>query len=75
MITKSLASRYAPTGTDSKTGNPNAPGFPEWPAYYARTDQWLELGRTIRVRPVGPQLQVLEQIMQQVFAEEGKSGL
>ena len=59
----------------AKTGNPNAPGFPEWPAYDARTDQWLELGRTIRVRPVGPQLQVLEQIMQQVFAEEGKSGL
>ena len=59
----------------AKTGNPNAPGLPEWPAYNARSNQWLELGRTIRLRRAGPQLQVLEQIMQQVFAEEEKSGI
>ncbi len=59
----------------AKTGNPNAPGLPKWPAYDARSNQWLELGRTIRVGPVEPRLQVLERIMQQVLAEEGKSGL
>jgi para-nitrobenzyl esterase len=59
----------------AKTGNPNASGLPEWPAYKASSNQWLELGRTIRLRPTGPQLPVLEQIMQQVFAEEEKSGI
>jgi len=53
----------------AKTGNPNAPGLFDWPAYDARVDQYLDLGRTIRVRPVAPQLHSLENIMNQVFAE------
>ena len=59
----------------AKTGDPNAPGLTEWPAYSNRSNQWLNLGRTIRLGPVEPRLQVLKRIMQQVLAEEAKSGL
>jgi para-nitrobenzyl esterase len=52
----------------AKTGNPNASGLFDWPAYDARVDQYLDLGRTIRVRPVAPQLHSLEQIMNQIFS-------
>src|SRR5258705_7444594 len=52
----------------AKTGNPNAPGFFGWPAYDARRDQYLDLGRTTRVRPVAPQLHSLEHIMNQIFS-------
>jgi para-nitrobenzyl esterase len=31
------------------TGNPNGEGLPEWPAYETESDQYLELGDTIRV--------------------------
>jgi para-nitrobenzyl esterase len=50
----------------AKTGNPNAPGLPVWPAYDARTDQSFELGRTIGARPIAPQLRALENIMKQI---------
>jgi para-nitrobenzyl esterase len=53
----------------AKTGNPNAPGLPEWPPYDLRSDQCLDLGRAIHVLPVAPQLRILEHIMNQVFAE------
>jgi para-nitrobenzyl esterase len=53
----------------AKTGNPNAHGLPEWPAYGPRSAQRLELGRVVRVRPIAPQLPVLEHIMNQIFAE------
>ena len=53
----------------AKTGNPNAPGLFGWPAYDARVDQYLDLGRTIRVLSVAPQLHILEHIMNQIFAE------
>lgn len=56
----------------TKTGNPNAPGLPGWPAYGARSDQCLELGRTIRVRPVEPQPSALDQIARRIFAEAMK---
>ena len=55
----------------AKTGNPNTPGLPGWPHYDAHSDQCLELGRTIRLRPVAPQLQIIEHIMKQVFAAIG----
>jgi para-nitrobenzyl esterase len=57
----------------AKTGNPNAPGLPEWAAYDARVDQKLDLGRTIRARPIAPQFHTLEHIMNQIFAETGKA--
>ena len=52
----------------ARTGDPNAPDLPAWPQYDAHSDQCLELGRTIGVRPVAPQLQIIEHIMKQVFA-------
>jgi para-nitrobenzyl esterase len=58
----------------AKTGNPNAPGLPEWPTYDAGLAQCLELGRTVRVRQVEPQLRTLEQIMRRVFGEAAPPG-
>jgi para-nitrobenzyl esterase len=57
----------------AKTGNPNATGVPNWPPYDARSGQWLEIDRTIEVRPVKPQLQTLEKIMRQVLGENAQS--
>jgi carboxylesterase type B len=57
----------------AKTGNPNAPGLPLWPAYDASPDQTLELGRTIQTRLIAAQVQGLERIMKQVFAETGQT--
>jgi para-nitrobenzyl esterase len=53
----------------AKTGDPNVAGVPQWPAYHARKDECFELGRTIGGRPVAVQLQALERIMKQIFAE------
>jgi para-nitrobenzyl esterase len=52
----------------AKTGNPNSAGLPEWPACNARADQVLELGQTVRMRPINPNLLTLEHIMLQVQA-------
>jgi para-nitrobenzyl esterase len=56
----------------AKTGDPNAPGLPHWPAYDAREDRHLDLGRTIRIHPVAPQVHMLEHVMSQIFAETSK---
>lgn len=53
----------------AKTGDPNAPGLPVWPAYNPRASELMDLGRTIRVRVVPPRLRVLKHIMNQIFAE------
>jgi para-nitrobenzyl esterase len=53
----------------ARTGNPNAPGLPRWPAFDAHAEQCFELGRKIQVRSVAAQVQSLERIMQQIFAE------
>jgi para-nitrobenzyl esterase len=55
----------------AKTGDPNAAGVPEWPAYDAHADQCLDLARTIGARPVPhlAQLLVLEHIMKRIFAQ------
>ena len=34
----------------ARTGNPNRTGLPEWPAYGATEDQYLDLGRTIQLK-------------------------
>jgi len=36
--------------TFAATGNPNATGLPEWPAFDREADQALEIGETIQVR-------------------------
>jgi len=33
----------------AKTGNPNKEGLPEWPAYDAATDQYIEFGEVVKV--------------------------
>jgi para-nitrobenzyl esterase len=53
----------------AKTGDPNAPGLPVWPAYDRRTKEYFELGRAIHVHPIASQIQVLERIMNQIFSE------
>lgn len=35
----------------AKSGDPNGPGLPKWPAYKKDEDTWLELGTPIRPRP------------------------
>jgi para-nitrobenzyl esterase len=46
----------------AKTGNPNAPRLPAWPAYNSGLDQCMDLARTIRVRsiPDKGQFRILE---------------
>jgi para-nitrobenzyl esterase len=56
-----------------KSENPNARGLPAWPAFDPRSGQCLELGRTIRVRPVNARLKDLETIMRQVLKEAANS--
>lgn len=68
-IEKELGNRMRAYWTQfAKTGNPNAPGLPEWPAYAAQPDQCFELGRTIGIQPVSRRVQTLAHIMDQVFA-------
>jgi para-nitrobenzyl esterase len=59
----------------AKTGNPNAHGLSEWPAYDERRDQRLELGRAIRLAPVSPPIHSLDYIMNQIFGENGNAQL
>lgn len=57
-----------------KTGNPNAPGLTNWPAYDNRASHWLLLGRRIEMRPIGTQLHGLSQIMLEVLDSSVKTG-
>ena len=58
----------------AKTGNPNAKGVTKWPAYDARADQSLELGREIRIHPTTERVRVLGHIQQLVLGETGNAG-
>jgi para-nitrobenzyl esterase len=51
----------------ARTGNPHAPRSPNWPVFDDRAPQYLELGRTIGVRPVTPRIHGLAEIMRQVL--------
>jgi para-nitrobenzyl esterase len=58
----------------AKTGDPNAPGLLDWPAYEPTREQVIQLGRTVNVGPLmhAAQLRVLEQIMNQILADTPK---
>jgi para-nitrobenzyl esterase len=53
----------------AKTGDPNSPGLPNWPAYNSRSDQVLDLGRDIRLSSIDPKLHVLEKIMPPILSK------
>jgi para-nitrobenzyl esterase len=55
----------------AKTGDPNAAGIVEWPAYDAHSGQCLDLGRTVRTSsvPHAARLLFLEHIMKLIFAD------
>ena len=50
----------------AKTGNPNAPSSLNWSDFDDRANQYLELGRKIRLRTVTPRIHALAQIMRKV---------
>jgi para-nitrobenzyl esterase len=50
----------------AKTGDPNTPAAPRWPPYNGRTDQYLDLGPAIQLKPVESRIHTLEAIMKQV---------
>jgi para-nitrobenzyl esterase len=53
----------------AKTGNPDAANVPDWPAYDEQSDQYLDLGRTIRLRPASQRVHTLAKVMKQVLAD------
>jgi para-nitrobenzyl esterase len=57
----------------ARTGDPNSPGIPKWPSYDVQSDQCFELGHTIRIHPIAPEIRSLEHIMNEVFAEIGRN--
>jgi para-nitrobenzyl esterase len=56
-----------------ETGDPNASGLPRWAAYNERSDEWMELGRTIRETPVAARVRRVEGIMLEVLGDTAKT--
>jgi para-nitrobenzyl esterase len=54
----------------AKAGNPNTPRSTNWPVFDDRADQYLELGRTIRVQTVTPKIQGLGKIMHKILGRQ-----
>jgi para-nitrobenzyl esterase len=71
---KRLADRMRTFWTQfAKTGNPNAPGGREWPAYDTHLEPYLDLGNPMGIATVPAKIQVLARIMQQIFRETGSA--
>jgi para-nitrobenzyl esterase len=53
------------------TGDPNGPGLPKWPAYDAKTDLCLEIGRVMRAVPVPhrDKYKVMDEVLRKRLAE------
>jgi para-nitrobenzyl esterase len=53
----------------AKTGDPDVPGNPQWPNFDLHRNQCFELGRKMGVRPISPQILLLEHLMDQILGE------
>ena len=52
----------------AKTGNPNGPGLPEWPAYQPKTDMLMDFtatGPVAKADPLKDRLDLVEQLAEQ----------
>jgi para-nitrobenzyl esterase len=57
----------------ARTGDPNSLGLPVWPVYEEDAAKSLDLGRTVSVRSVAPQIPKLAQIMRKILRATGAS--
>jgi len=55
----------------AKMGDPNYAGAPEWPVFSVQRNQYLELGRTVRLGTVSPSVQAMARLMAKVLATTG----
>lgn len=51
----------------AKTGKPDGPGLPAWPAYNARANRVMELGPLIHLQPASSSLSALQNLMQPIL--------
>ena len=55
----------------AKSGQPDGPGLPAWPAYDSSSNQVMELGSRIQAEPASPSLPALQRITQQILEKSG----
>ncbi len=54
----------------AKTGNPNSPDLPKWPAFDPGSDYVWSLGESVAPIQLNQNLRVLDHIMTQILSEE-----
>jgi para-nitrobenzyl esterase len=58
----------------ARTGNPNSPGLPNWPAFDQNSDSVFSLGQKIGPVPMNQNLRVLDKIMTQIWSDQRSHG-